>query len=294
MGHDIVNDSFQFLATHNKKNIPGTFKYDYLPELNITEKLIVEKVIAESRPDIIVNTAAYVGTDKCDSDFFGAYLSNVKAVDNICNTANKYVPNVLFVNFSTTATMDPDSYGMQNFINEKTKRSPKTWYGMLKLLGEYIVKEKMINWINLLPVFLFGDYPDDNASIWAKVFKNTLSSIETEIKLNLDFYKQYEYSKNIVDILYKIIMNEKSLMKDVIITGNEFKKFDYFISLANVLFEKKFNTKLKYRLKPEADYLKNHVADNFLMLELSNITKDEFTGRRLNFSDAILKVMESC
>lgn len=294
LGAIIINDKYKQLASHNKRSIPNVFDFDYENELDISKESVIGFVIKESKPDVVIHTAAFVGSDKCEIDWKGAFDINVNCTYNLTSILNFYVPDCLFINFSTTASMDTHCYGIRNKINENTKRLPETWYGQTKLLGERIIKENYKKWINFLPVFLFYKYPYDNASIWAKLFYKSNQNKSLDIQLDPKIYKQYEYSENLIDIMIKIIKNKKSINKDVVLTGSEISKFGKFLDIARRVYEEEHGKHLKYKLIPKLDYLKNHVADNSLMLSLSNTSSEQYCKNRKNFSESIKEVVLSC
>mgnify|MGYP003402190426 FL=1 len=293
-GAKIVNDNYKRLSRHNKGNIPTVFYAKYKNELNINDSAMMQEIINESKPDIILHTAAFVGTDKCDKDRKAAYAVNVDAIENLLDHVNKYCPDCLFVNFSTTATMDPSAYSQANPINEDTKRGPQTWYGETKLMGEQVVKKKAKKFVNFLPVFLFNIFPVDSSSIWPKVFRYSLTNKTFEILMDPKNYKQYEFAENIIKPILKIINNPLSLNKDIVLTGTEIRKFGDFLNEAADVYEDMYGKKLKYKLVPELDYLKSHVADNSLMLKLSGLTNDKYNQKRISFNKAINQVVRSC
>jgi dTDP-4-dehydrorhamnose reductase len=293
-GYEVINDSVnEEFKKFNKISVPLVFNYDYKDEIDFTNYHDMEHIISKNKPDIVIHTAAYVGTDKCESNSENALFSNVVNVYSITEILNRYVPNCLFVNFGTTATMDPKKYTIGNPITEKTERKPMTWYGDTKLMGEMVVKRFMKNWINFLPVFLFGEYPHDTSSVWNKVFVSSLQGKKYDIKLNTSIFKQYEYVENIIPIVRKIIENKKAVNQDIVITGSEYRKFNYFLEIAKDSFQSHFDKKLLYKLSPKEDYLGNHVADNSSMLKYAKISKEDFERTRVDFRSAINMVLES-
>jgi len=277
----------------NKKNLPCTFDYNYEHELNINQTYGLYKIIDEHKPDIIIHTAAYVGTDKCESDDLEAFRTNVSSIRDLATIIRNTIPDCLVVNFSTTATMNPLEYNLERPITTKTNRNPITWYGQTKLMSEMIVKQFAKNWINFLPVFLFGDYPFDTSSIWARMFIDNLKEKKYKIKLNKDIYKEYEYSKNVIPIIKKIIENHRSIGNDIIIAGPDMRPFGEFLKSSNQIFFSKFKKELNYELFPDEDYLGNHIADYHDMLKYANVSDSEFTNSRFSFENAIEKVIDS-
>ena len=294
MGYHVVNGDFPQLAKHDKNNLPNVFNYTYPRELDFTNEDVIRKVVLTSMPNIIIHTAAYVGTDKCEADYHGAYITNALALDRFTKLLNTFVPDSLFVNFGTTATCDPKSYGLRNPITETTERGPRTWYGMTKWQGEQVVKKNCKKWINFLPVFLFNKYPFDNSSIWPKTFIASGQCKEFDILLDPRITKQYEWSSNVVDIMIAIIKNKDSVNRDVVIAGNERLRFGVALDIASEIYRAKTGLKLLYNVHPEADYSKYHVADNSLMLKLAGMTESAFNKKRKSFKKAISEVIESC
>jgi nucleoside-diphosphate-sugar epimerase len=293
-GYLIINDHYSRSAHHRKSSLPFTFNYKYQPEIDITNSNLLDKIISKAKPEIIIHTAAFVGTDKCKENMMGAYDVNVKGTVNLCTAMNKSCPDSLFVNFSSTATMDPSKYGIKKPITESTTRRPLTWYGITKLWGEEVVKKRIANWVNLLPVFLFSTYPRDNSSIWPKTFFGSLNKKPFNILLDPKIYKQYEYADNVTEMIVKVIENVESVRKDVVIAGREVKLFGDAISIASEEFKNLTGKKLIYKLSPEEDYCKNHVADNSLMLKLSKTSHTKFNTNRKDFRIAIKEVIKSC
>lgn len=273
-------------CTFSKKEVPLVYNYNYKKELDIRNRKKIDKYM-QYKPDIIIHTAAYVNTNRCEADAEGAFKTNVEGTMNLVESMNKYSPDSLFVNFSTTATMDPNTYSKDNPLNEATKQNPKTWYGQTKILAEHIVKYRCKRWINFFPVFLFGNIPTDTSSMVNITAYNTIHNKNTDILLDPNIYKMWEYVYNFVPVFRNIILNKKSENQDIVIAGNSPKTFGEFLNICENKFEKVFNKKLQYNLKPEGDYLKNHIADNSKMLSLANMTLEQFNENRVKFEDGI-------
>ena len=298
VNYEVINNSERCknLTVKIKNNLPFVFDYDYNGEIDITSGYILDTIFGQFRPDIIIHTAAAVGTDKCEKDFEEAYRINVDGIRRLAESVKKHVPDCLFVNFSTTATMDPEDYNCEKGIDIKTIRSPKTWYGATKYIGEIIAKFSFKNCITFLPVFLFGKYPIDTSSVFPKIFVSSLMDNKFPIKLDPAIYKQYEYLPNVVPAIKRIIENPESVGKDIVICGEERHQFSYHIEKAEKAYINKFGEELYYELQPKEDYCKHHVVSNETfkkMLRYAKITKEEFYKTRKPFEEAIFEVAES-
>ena len=298
----VINDLKECdeLARFNKRNMPLVFKYPYKDEIHMLSsygKSKLSSIFEKYPPTIIMHTAAAVGTDKCEREHDGAFHANVQIIRDLADVLRvSGCHNTTFVNFSTTATMDPAAYGMANGINELTPRSPKTWYGATKYMGEMVTKFSFKNWINLLPVFLFSTFPSDTSSIWAKVFVSSNNGVKYDIKLNTEIYKQYEFVTNMTGVIKKIADDKDNNGKDIVISGKDINPFGYFLEEARKAYLAKFKTELLFKLSPQDDYLKNHVSSKIAfnsMLKCAGMTEAEFDAGRKTFTQAIKEVAES-
>ncbi len=103
-------------------------------EIDITDKELVEKKIADLKPDIIINTAAYNAVDKCEKDeeSYGiAKKLNGDAVGYIADAAIKN--NSILIHYSTDYVFDGQN---KDGYKEDDETSPVNKYAQTKLMGE--------------------------------------------------------------------------------------------------------------------------------------------------------------
>ena len=283
------NDSFDLYRTYNHydKNQSFLFKdFARRNEIDITEPGLFE-VFNKLGCDMIIHCAAYVNTDKVEHDLMGAIDSNIKGTYNLVNIAKQL--NVKFVNFSTTATFDTEAYSLSRKMTEFTPRRPTTYYGQTKYVAEQIVKWNLKDYINFLPVFFYGVYPNDNSSEIVKIIYNTIhNNAPITVKLSLENTKAYFYIEDAVNAIVRIIFNEeawKELNKDFIIATNETLQYKEYLEI--VMAELKTQV-INANFVPEKDYLHCHVADNGKMLKFA-VGWEQKTFMK----DGIKKIIES-
>jgi len=273
-------------CTFSKTEVPFTYDVKYKKELDIRNRKKIDKYM-QYKPDIIIHTAAYVNTNRCEEDTIGAFQTNVEGTFNLVDSMCKYSPDTLFVNLCTTATMDPTCYSIENKITEQTKQNPQTWYGQTKILAEEIVKRRCKRWINLFPVFLFGNIPLDSSSMVNITAYNTVFNKQTTIKLDPKIHKMWEYVYNFIPVLRNIILNKKSENQDVLLVGNSPKTVQEFFDICQDKFKAQFGKEMVYNFEPESDYLKEHIGDNSKMLRLANMTEAQYNENRVTFEQGI-------
>ncbi len=57
------------------------------PTLDLTDRASIERAIAEHRPDVVVNAAAYTAVDKAESDEAAAYAVNAEGAGHVAAAA---------------------------------------------------------------------------------------------------------------------------------------------------------------------------------------------------------------
>ena len=100
-------------------------------ELDITDSRHISACVAEARPDVIVNCAAYTKVDQAESDAGLANAVNGSAVELLASAANE--AGALLVQISTDFVFDGRKRAPYE-INDET--NPLSAYGRSKLLGE--------------------------------------------------------------------------------------------------------------------------------------------------------------
>jgi dTDP-4-dehydrorhamnose reductase len=100
-------------------------------ELDICDPAAVQAFVAELRPSVIVNAAAYTAVDKAESDTEGAQRLNVDAVANLSQAAASC--GALLVHISTDFVFDGRSGAP---YAPDAIPSPLSVYGHTKLAGE--------------------------------------------------------------------------------------------------------------------------------------------------------------
>ena len=103
--------------------------------LDLLEPRSIGRAIADVRPDIIVNAAAYTAVDRAERDEKTAFAVNYQAVQELAREAR--INNALLVHFSTDYVFDGEQPAP---YVESDSPSPLNAYGRSKLAGERAVE----------------------------------------------------------------------------------------------------------------------------------------------------------
>ena len=159
-----TDSSIQLIATAKGKSALPINRGQFV-ELDITNRDQVQKVIADTQPDVIINTAAMTQVDQCELDHDPCWKANVLAVGYLIDVCAQY--NIHLVHVSTDFIFD----GTQELLDEAAVPRPVNFYGESKLAAERLIIESTISWAILRTVLVFGvtqDMSRTNIVLWVK------------------------------------------------------------------------------------------------------------------------------
>jgi len=122
-----------------------------LPDLDITQLEQCLARVENSRPDIIINAAAFTRVDECETRETEAYQVNGYGPGNLAIAAAAV--GSLLVQYSTDYIFDGKK--KEPYVEEDAP-NPQSVYGKSKLLGEDLVRENCSNHLILRTSWLFG------------------------------------------------------------------------------------------------------------------------------------------
>ena len=133
--------------------------------LDITNPDEIQKVIQQSKPDVIINTAAMTQVDHCETEREKCWANNVTAVESLVKVCEKTKTHLIHV--STDFIFD----GTRGPLDESEKPNPLSYYGESKLAAEVAIQKSNIDWAILRTVLVFGvtkDMSRSNIVLWVK------------------------------------------------------------------------------------------------------------------------------
>lgn len=152
------------IATAKSTLIPSLPKGEF-HRLDISNESEVSQVIATTRPDVVINTAAMTQVDQCETEKEKCWLANVTAVEYLAKACEAH--HVRLVHVSTDFIFD----GTHGPLDETAKPNPLSYYGQSKLAAEEIIQKSNIDWAILRTVLVFGvtkDMSRSNIVLWVK------------------------------------------------------------------------------------------------------------------------------
>jgi dTDP-4-dehydrorhamnose reductase len=121
-------------------------------DLDITDFSIVSELVADTRPDIVINCAAFNDVDGAEENWQKAFLANGIGVKHLALACRKN--NAVLMHFSSDYVFDGMSkkpYTIADIPN------PINTYGQSKLLGEELIREHADRYFLIRTSWVFGD-----------------------------------------------------------------------------------------------------------------------------------------
>lgn len=134
------------------------FKAIDYPDIDIVSAALLKKLIEETRPQTIVNCAAYTNVDKAEADEESAYNINALGPKNLTQICADR--NIELVHVSTDYVFNGVPIienGFPRPYYEEDVCYPATAYGRTKLAGERFVQDGCDKWYIFRTAWLYGD-----------------------------------------------------------------------------------------------------------------------------------------
>jgi len=178
-----------------KSNFP-VFQFDFtdVEELDILDSATLDLYVKETRPDFIVNCAAYTLVDKAETEEEKAFLLNAEAVKNLHTAAHQC--NAKLIHISTDYVFN----GRNHLPYKETDiPDPDSVYGISKLKGEMYLGDSSTSMI-IRTSWLYSQY---GHNFMKTVFR--LGNEKEEIKMVFDQIGTPTFAGDLADAILQII-----------------------------------------------------------------------------------------
>jgi dTDP-4-dehydrorhamnose reductase len=126
------------------------FAYDHRA-LDITSAEDVRRTVSTTRPDALINCAAWTDVDGCESDYERAFAANATGPENLANASRE--ANAVLLTISTDYVFDGSKEG---FYTQEDRPNPQSVYARSKLAGELRSQAANPRTIVVRSGFIFG------------------------------------------------------------------------------------------------------------------------------------------
>jgi len=144
------------LGSDLRRTAPSNVKLFSLTrkELDITLKTDVETILENLKPDIVINTSAYVKVDKAEEEIDEAFKVNAIGVKYLVEICEKL--KITLLHISTDYVFDGKKGKLKEPYYESDQANPLNVYGISKLAGEIIIRNYLEKFYIVRVASLFG------------------------------------------------------------------------------------------------------------------------------------------
>ncbi len=167
-------------------------------DLDITDSRCVSAVVADARPDVIVNCAAYTKVDRAESEESAASAINGSAVEFLAQAAND--AGALLVQISTDFVFD-GSKSAPYEVDDAT--NPLSAYGRSKLLGETAARHAGKHLI-LRTSWLFGVHGPN----FVEAIRNQIRKGTSPLRVVNDQRGRPTYTPHLAEAIVRLVAAE--------------------------------------------------------------------------------------
>ena len=166
-------------------------------ELDITNEKAVMDYVMKTKPEYIINCAAYTAVDKAEENYDLADKINGDGPTNLAKAAKS--TGAKLVHISTDYVFGGDLDVSKDY-KEDDPKAPVTVYGKTKLHGEEGIKANMDEYYIFRTAWLYGVGGNNFVKTMTK-----LGSTRDEINVVSDQHGSPTYAKDLTEIIYQAI-----------------------------------------------------------------------------------------
>lgn len=194
-------------------------------DLDITDKEAVIKFVEETKPEYIINCAAYTAVDKAETAGPIVEKINADGPKNLAIAAKKSGAKLIHI---STDYVFGGNLPVEQAYSEDDPKAPVTEYGRTKLLGEESIKENTDEYYIFRTAWLYGE-----GNNFVRTMLN-LGSTKDELNVVADQHGSPTYAEDLAEIIKQAI--EKKIPYGVYHTTNE--GFTTWYDFTKKIFEK--------------------------------------------------------
>jgi dTDP-4-dehydrorhamnose reductase len=213
---------FKVYATYHEK-APPDLGVEWV-RLDLEDLDSIARVVEDTKPNIVIHTAAYTDVDGCEINREKAYRVNYLATATLAKASKD---TDLFIYISTDYVFD----GSRGMYREGDVPAPLNYYGLSKLLGEVAVTAILRSSAVVRVSGLYGYSPTGKKNFGVIAFEK-LSRGEP-VEAFVDQWLSPTYVKFLAEKLIKVV--DARITGVIHIAGERLSRYEFATILAEIL-----------------------------------------------------------
>mgnify|MGYP000376246611 CR=1 FL=1 len=232
--------------------------------LDITDLKAVLEFVEQTKPEYIINCAAFTAVDKAETAGKIVEQINAEGPKNLAIAADKL--GAILIHISTDYVFG-GNLELSKSYKENDIKSPVTEYGRTKLLGEQAIQENTKKYYIFRTAWLYGD-----GNNFVKTMLK-LGKLKDEINVVSDQHGSPTYAEDLAQIIKETI--EKKIPYGVYHTTNE--GYTTWYDFTKAIFEKA-NITCKVNPVTTEEYIKMMNVEQAKRPENSQLSKEKLNS----------------
>ncbi len=195
-GGQLGSDCCNLFSTNNQ-----TIGCD-LPRVDIGNQESIDVYLNETRPDVIINCAAYTAVDACEKELSLSWKINADGPKFLAQAADRLGSRLIHI--STDYVFDGSKPIPQAYF-ESDAPNPLSQYGRSKLAGEQAVADYCANHVILRTAWLYSAY---GKNFLKTMLKLALSNPDRQLKVVDDQYGSLTWSFTLTRQIGEILKSD--------------------------------------------------------------------------------------
>lgn len=217
--------------------------------------------IKQFNPDVVIDTAAYLGVEPCEANAMDAFKINSLAVADLARFCNEN--NYCLTYISTDSVFD----GISGEYNENSIPNPLNMYGLTKYNGELMTKNLCSKYYIFRIPILFGKRKNQGNIFIEKMYQ-LYKNGKKELKIADDVISKPSYNVDIANKMVDIIINNLEFgIYHIFNGGKNASLYDF----AKEFFNLKNITDIKIEKAKASDFSQNEKGKKPLNTTLASI-----------------------
>jgi dTDP-4-dehydrorhamnose reductase len=183
------------------RTLASSLPFQILP-VELTDQAGMQAVFEQSKPDLVIHTAAMGSVDFAEKNREITRHVNVDGTQVVADLCHTFNSRIIYI--STNAVFD----GLTPFYAETAPVSPINYYGHLKVEAENIVQKSGLNWAIVRSIMMYGwPYPggrDNPVVSWVRSLKE-----KKPIKVVDNIFSKPLPSSSCAEVIWAIVRQNK-------------------------------------------------------------------------------------
>ena len=229
-----------------------------LPRIDIGHQESVDAYLNETKPDVIVNCAAYTAVDACETELELSWKINADGPKFLAQAADRLGSRLIHI--STDYVFDGCKPAPQAYV-ETDAANPLSQYGRSKLAGEQAVAAHCANHVILRTAWLYSAY---GKNFLKTMLRLALSNPERQMKVVDDQYGSLTWSFTLTQQIKKLLHSDLTGIMHATSEGHSswYAAARYFLDTMGVTYSMRPCTTAEYPTpahRPANSILENKV-----------------------------------